>query len=172
MPREISGYEGIYTIDENATIINIVTKTIKHPSVGNHGYYQIDLHRNRERKTLLVHRLMAETFLDNTENKRTVNHKDGNRLNNNLKNLEWATYSENHKHSYDNLGRVAYMFGRYGILNHNSKPVLMYLKSGELVKRYNSIMDAQRDTGIPNNGIVSCLKGRSHVAGGYIWRYE
>ena len=57
---------------------------------------------NKVRTSHLIHRLVAITFLDNPNNKLTVNHKDGNKLNNHLCNLEWATYSENCKHSYDN----------------------------------------------------------------------
>jgi hypothetical protein len=169
--REIKGYEGIYAIDKASTIYNIQTGEIKHPTVGNHGYHSIDLYRNGKRKTLLVHRLMAETFIPNPISKRTVNHKDGNKLNNVLSNLEWATYSENNKHSFDKLGRKAYMAGRFGKLNHNSKPILMYSKNGDLLQRYDSIMDAERNVGILNNSIVNCLKQKSKTAGGYKWRY-
>jgi hypothetical protein len=169
--REIEGYEGVYAIDKDSTIYNVQTKRVKHPSIGNHGYHAIDLYKNGERTTFLVHRIMAATFLPNPTNKRTVNHKDGNKLNNNIDNLEWATYSENNKHSYSKLGRKAYMTGRFGRLNHNSKPVLMYAKNGNLLQKYDSIMDAERATGILNNAIVQCLKEKTKTAGGYKWRY-
>lgn len=171
MKREITGYEGFYVISEDAEIINIKTGEKKKPTVGNHGYCQVDLFRNGQRKTLLVHRIMAETFLDNPEGKRTVNHKNGIKTDNSLSNLEWATYSENHKHSYEKLNRRAYMKGRKGRLNHNSKPVIKLSLNGTPIKRYPSIADAERDTGILNNLIVSCLKGRSKTSGGYRWRY-
>lgn len=168
---EIKGYEGTYSIDENSTIYNVQTNMIKKPSVANNGYYSVTLYKNGQRKTYLVHRLMAETFLSNPCSKRTVNHKDGNKINNKISNLEWATYSENHKHSYEKLGRTAYMQGKFGKLNHNSKPVLMCSKEGVELKKYDALMDAERDTGILNNAICQCLKGKTKVAGGFKWRY-
>jgi len=66
------------------------------------GYCRVTLSVKGKAKSHLVHRLVARTFLRNDENKRTVNHIDGNKQNNNLSNLEWATYSENHKHAFKN----------------------------------------------------------------------
>ncbi len=68
---------------------------------GSHGYATI----RADGKNLLVHRLVAKRWLGNPEGKRTVNHKDGNKLNNNLDNLEWATDTENNQHSWRELGR-------------------------------------------------------------------
>lgn len=68
---------------------------------------EIHLRKNNKRKCFKVHRLVAEAFLENDDptNKTTVNHIDGNRKNNRVDNLEWATYSENEKHAYDKLHR-------------------------------------------------------------------
>ena len=66
------------------------------------NYYKIDINENGKTKKKLVHRLVASTFIPNLENKPCVNHKDGNKLNNHISNLEWCTYSENTKHAYDN----------------------------------------------------------------------
>ena len=169
--REIKGYEGHYSINETGEIFNIQTGKKKKSSLGNHGYYVVDLFKNNKRKTYLVHRLVADAFLENPQKKRTVNHKDGNRQNNHIENLEWATYSENIKHSYGELGRKAHMTGRIDKLNHNSKPVLMLSLEGVLINKFDSIMGAERKTGVLNNAIVAHLKGRSSQAGGYIWRY-
>lgn len=68
------------------------------------GYFMICLRRNRERHKDVVHRLMAKTYLRNPDGKATVNHKDGNRRNNHISNLEWATYSENSFHKCRVLG--------------------------------------------------------------------
>ena len=68
------------------------------PSISNTGYYRTAL----DNKKVSIHRLVAECFIPNTENKSCVNHKDGNRLNNNSSNLEWSTYSENIQHAWDN----------------------------------------------------------------------
>jgi hypothetical protein len=66
------------------------------------GYYRVDLRENNKLRIASVHRLVANAFLENHENKPVVNHKDGNKLNNLYTNLEWNTYSENNKHAYDN----------------------------------------------------------------------
>ncbi len=73
--------------------------------------YQSMLIGGRKGKRVMIHRVVAELFLPNPEKKRTVNHKDGNKQNNAVSNLEWATHSENHLHSFRELGRVS---GRKG----------------------------------------------------------
>lgn len=65
-------------------------------------YYSVSLFKDGERRTHMIHRLMAEAFIPNPENKMDVNHKDGNKYNNDLANLEWATRSENMKHAFEN----------------------------------------------------------------------
>ena len=111
--KDIKGYKNIYQVSNLGRIkslpkykcynyfrINeIILKQCKQGKPG-HGYYQVVLHKNKIGKGHLVHRLIAEAFIKNTLNKKTVNHKDGNKLNNNLDNLEWMTQSENCKHAY------------------------------------------------------------------------
>lgn len=72
---------------------------VLNPSVNKYGYHQIVLTENGTRKTYTVHRLVAEAFIDNKEHKPTVNHIDGNKLNNDYRNLEWATHKEQKDHS-------------------------------------------------------------------------
>lgn len=170
--REIKGYEGLYAVDADGRVFNLRTGKEKKPTIGNHGYLAVDLFKNGQRKTLLVHRLVAEAFIPNPHKKRTVNHKDGNKLNNRISNLEWATHSENHKHSFRKLGRTSYMTGRFGHLNHNSKPILQCSLNGDVIQRFDSIHCAERATGILNNAICACLRGRARTSGGYKWRYE
>lgn len=66
------------------------------------GYCRVTLYNNYKTRLVRVHRLVAEEFIPNPENKRTVNHKDTNKQNNQIDNLEWATYKENMKHACDN----------------------------------------------------------------------
>lgn len=70
--------------------------------VNKQGYLYCNLYHNRHRYSMKSHRLVAETFIPNPENKPCVNHKDGNKLNNHVNNLEWLTVKENTQHSYDN----------------------------------------------------------------------
>ena len=70
------------------------------------GYHRYTFSENNKTKRYLIHRLVAFIFIPNPENKKCVNHKDGNKLNNHKNNLEWCTYSENENHSYKSLGKV------------------------------------------------------------------
>lgn len=172
--RDIAGYEGIYQVSNQGRIksldrfIDIVWQgkivrkplkgKIKTPNVQNNGYYIVWLcDSESNRKALLVHRLVASAFIENPNQFKDVNHKDGNKLNNGVSNLEWCTRSENIKHSYR-------------VLNHrkNSKAI----RCIETDKRYESAADASRVTGINCGGIKHALRGISKTAGGYTWVYE
>lgn len=84
-----------YSINEKGEIKNNITKKILSPSINkDSGYYQIDLWKDNKSKKYTLHRLVANNFIPNLENKPTVDHIDGNRLNNDISNLRWATYSE------------------------------------------------------------------------------
>lgn len=75
------------------------------PIKNKNGYLQFALNKNAKRKMVYVHIIIAETFIENPRELNTVNHKDGNKLNNNVDNLEWCSYSENNLHSYKILKR-------------------------------------------------------------------
>lgn len=111
--KDIEGQEGLYqvsslgrvrSLDRCVTTIDSNKHNYKgqilNPTAGKNHYPTIKL-RTKEgtRKTFKVHRLVASAFLPNVKNKATVNHKDGNKLNNQLDNLEWATFSENNYHA-------------------------------------------------------------------------
>lgn len=84
-----------YSINEQGEVRNDLTGKIKKPFVNlKNGYLTVDLYRHNKSQKVTVHRLLAEAFIPNPENKPTVDHKDGNRQNNSLDNLRWATYSE------------------------------------------------------------------------------
>jgi hypothetical protein len=93
----VVGFEDFYEISSKGRISNY--RKILNPFVNNSGYLVIDLKVNGIRYKKLMHRLVAEAFLNNPFNKKEVNHKDGNKLNNSIDNLEWVTSSENKKHA-------------------------------------------------------------------------
>jgi len=109
--EDVEGYEGIYKVSDkgdvkslNRTIINkngkkqfYNGKNLK-KSVSNNGYVVFHLCKNNKVKVFLGHRLVAQAFIENTYNKKYVNHKDSVRTNNNFSNLEWVTSSENRVH--------------------------------------------------------------------------
>lgn len=85
-----------YSINENGMVRNDNTEHIKQPYPNkDNGYLIVDLCMNNKSKKVPIHRLVAEAFIPNPENKATVDHIDGNRKNNSIDNLRWATYSEN-----------------------------------------------------------------------------
>jgi hypothetical protein len=115
---EIEGYNGYYRITDNGELHNpkkrMKTYRLKC------GYDAIILTFNKKRKHFLIHRLVATYFISNPDNKKEVNHKDCNKLNNNVCNLEWVTSSENQKHAVAN-GRCQYLFDRPNTLGKKHK---------------------------------------------------
>lgn len=109
----------------------------------------------------LVHRLVAEAFLEEYDEKLDVNHKDGNRTNNNVDNLEMMTRSENQLHAYNILKRK-----RIG------KEILQYDLKNNFIKEYESACMASRETNICRSCISDCCNGKLKIAGGYIWRFK
>ena len=108
--KDIEGFEGIYQISNQGRVKSLPKKKnnrysffwtkekILKPTIISGGYYSMGLVRDKKRTHKLVNRLVAEHFIPNPDNKRTVNHKDGDRTNNNDWNLEWSTYSEQELH--------------------------------------------------------------------------
>jgi hypothetical protein len=94
----------------------------------------------------LIHRLVALAFIENEFDKPCVNHIDGNKNNNNASNLEWCTFSENEKHSYQILNKrpVKSGSGKFGELSHSSKPVAAISSHGEIVFAWGGASEAAR----------------------------
>jgi len=97
--KPIKDFDG-YFISNFGRVKNSKGKILKY-YVQNSGYQVIKLHKNKKGHHKLIHRLVAETFIDNPNNKPEVNHKDGNKQNNKVENLEWVTPSENRKHAIE-----------------------------------------------------------------------
>ena len=89
-----------YSITENGIITNIKTMCIKKHWLGKNGYYYVDLQQNGIKQKIAIHRLLAIHFIPNSSNKEQVNHIDGNKLNNNVSNLEWVTRQQNTQHAF------------------------------------------------------------------------
>lgn len=107
--RPIKGYEGIYEVSNMGKIKSLnppksKTPIIRKPFHYGGGYQQMAICKNKVRNQILVHRVVAQTFVPNPHNKPEVNHINGNKSDNRAENLEWCTSSENQIHAYKELG--------------------------------------------------------------------
>jgi hypothetical protein len=184
--KPIVGYEGIYFITSGGDVINNLGLK-KKTSVINSGYEMTWLSKNNKSKGRTVHRLVAEAFITNPDNLPQVNHKDGNKLNNCVENLEWTSRSQNMKHLFRiGLGEGTRLKARermkmigkaYAQKNGDhlrklskktSKPVYQLDMDGNIINRFDSINEANRVTGA--TGIHYVLNGKYSQAGGFKWK--
>jgi hypothetical protein len=159
--KDIEGYEGLYKVSTTGQVKSIKRNKLKAFELKTGGYYNTLLWKNNKSYNKRINRLVALTFIPNPENKPYVNHKDGNKLNNNDWNLEWVTDSENKKHAM-NVLKIQY-----------GPPIKIkqYSISGKLIKIYKSITEAAKKTKIHGVNISYCAKGKRNTAGGFIWKY-
>ena len=131
------------------------------------GYNVIDLCRGVDRKQFRLHRLVALAFIPNPDNLPQVNHKDENKQNNNVSNLEWCDSKYNNNYGTRTKRLSETQLNR----KDQSKAVKQFTKDGVFIKEYPSMKEAERQTGFYQTAISSCCKGRYKQAYGYIWRY-
>lgn len=156
----IKGYEGLYEVSDKGRVrsLKFGKERILKPGRMTKGYLTVGLCKNGEQKMYLVHRLVAKTFIPNPDNLPQVNHKDENKENNSVQNLEWCTDKYN---------------TNYGTRTQRaSKPILQYTKSGELVREWKSASDVERNLGYAHQHISSCCTGRYKSAYNFIWKYK
>ena len=187
--KDVVGYEGYYQVSNLGRVRSLdrvitdkrgVVKNhkgfVKKLTPGNHGYMTAELSRDGKHTRCLVHRLVAEAFIPNKENLPSINHKDENKHNNHVGNLEWCT------HKYNNGYGTAPDRTRDKIRELGQMRAVVQLSlSGEKINEYESISDASRKTGVSLHGIWKAANGgynahgkwvRINMAGGYKWGYS
>ncbi|MDM8221998.1 HNH endonuclease, partial [Limosilactobacillus vaginalis] len=125
------------------------------------GYLYVILRKNGEDNTKTVHRLVCETFLTNPYKLPQINHKDENKHNNYVSNLEYCTAKQNTNYG-TRIKRIA---------QKHKKSVIQLTVKGEFVKRWPSVIEAGRMLGIAHSDISRCCKGKAKTTGGYCWKY-
>jgi len=180
MWKEILGYEGYYEVSSKGEVRSldrevcvkvgdsIVIRKLKGKLMkltegvlqnGAPGYMVVNLRKEGVSNVVPVHVLVAKSFLNNPTNLPLVNHIDGDKHNNNISNLEWASYSENNSHAL-----------RTGLRSPKQCTINQYTISGVLLKTYSSVIDASQSVGISREAISHCINGRSKRAGGFVWK--
>lgn len=156
----IKGYEDRYLVSSKGRIYSLTRQIMLKPVI-ERNYYRVQLFNGEKFKHIFIHRLVAENLIPNKSNHPEVNHKDENKLNNCVDNLEWCTRKYN----------VNYGTAIHRSLNKRGKKIYQYSKDEKLVNQYESLMDAERITNIPNGNISACCRGSRNTAGGYIWKH-
>lgn len=170
--KDIVGYEGLYQVSnlgrikslsrfkkcgKENTIGYIKPECILKPNKQKSGYCYITL-KGKQTKFTTIHRLVAQAFIPNPNDYPCVNHKDENKSNNNVYNLEWCTKAYNN--SYNNKDQRC------------CKPVLQYDLNGNFIKEWKSAREVYNVLKIQYKNISKCCKGERNKAGGYIWKFK
>lgn len=157
--KEINGFSN-YKISNMARVQNITTKIIlKHIE---RDYINVNLYNNKKLKRFAIHRLIATHFIDNPDNKKVVNHKNGNKFDNRIENLEWTTTSENIQHAHDN-GLIKGSSLKVKIQKINSK-------TKQILQEWDSVSQALKELAIPNTIFSRYLRDKVIVDNVYFVR--
>lgn len=151
-----------YEISNLGNVRNSITGKLLKGRLSKSGYLQVSIKliNTNNFTNKYIHRLVGIYWIENPEHKREINHKDGNKTNNCIDNLEWVSPSENQKHRHS-----------IGITKTSNRRVGKFTKQGELLVAYNSIVEAARQEGRPRVSIDNVLQGHNHTLYGYVWKY-
>lgn len=136
------------------------------------GYLMVRFYNDAVERKWFVHILVARIFIENTNNDPQVNHKDGDRKNNVVTNLEWTTPLGNSKHAINVLNKQVGGYSMLGSDNPNARPVIQFSLSGVKVKEWDCISDANKELLIKSNHITDCCSGKLKQAYGFKWAYK
>lgn len=152
--RDITEYEGFYQVSTLGRVKNSRSGRILKGRKTRNGYLKVDLCKNGKPKSYLVHRLVAQAFIPNPQNKPEVNHIDEDKENNYVENLEWCTAKENINYGTRTL-RI-------------SKPIICV----ETGIEYCGVRECARQIGLNQSNITKVLKGKYKTTGGYTFKYK
>lgn len=170
---KIIPYYENYMISNLGRAKSLLTNTILNQRLSNNGYLRFNARKCNVKyekpKTMMTHKLVAENFLNKIEGKDYVNHKDGNKQNNRVDNLEWCTAQENTIHSF----LIGTQKARRGKENKLSIKIYQYDKeTKELLNVFYGTPEAQRQTGINHRDIRNNCIGKQKTCKGFIFSYK
>lgn len=165
--RDIDEFEGKYQVSslgrvKSLNYMNMKKERCLNPAKNTRGYFQVNLCKNGKIYKHYVHRLVADAFIPNTENLSQVNHKDENKENNNVVNLEWISQKDNINYGTARKRTTKNMTGP-----KKAKPVIC-VETGTV---FYSGKEAERQTGASNSAINACCRGKLKTTKGFHWRY-
>ena len=159
--KPIDGFEDYYSVSNHGQIFSIRRRKILRPKVDRYGYKQVVLSVGGKSYYKPVHRLVAQSFVENPNNYPTVNHINEIKADNRAVNLEWLSVAANDNHGTRNQ-RMS--------MSKCNQPIEQVFPDGTTVQ-YLGVKDAARKTGINRCCIAQCCKNIRKTAGGYQWRY-
>lgn len=180
--KAIPGFEGRYEVSDKGRIRtcsngrwgNRQSCRIMSLKVNTVGYFCVNLYKpfsGGKSTCQMVHRLVAEAFIPNPENKPQVNHIDGNKLNNKVENLEWVTASENKYHAVRTGLQKPSKKQKEITIQRCSIPVVVFDADMNEVGRFGSAKDAARATGADHSAVTKCCRGKLKTTKGFYYKY-
>ena len=167
--KDVVGYEGLYQVSDKGRVksLKFGKEKILKPEKLKNGYLRVNLYKNEKQKHFLVHRLVALTFLRNPQNLSDINHKDEDKTNNSVQNLEFCDRKYN-----CNFGSRNQRVAEKNTNGKLSKPVLQFTLDGKFVREFKSGMDIKRNLGYSCGNISSCCTGKRKSAYKFVWKYK
>ena len=175
--RDILDFEGLYQVSNLGRVKslwftnNVYNKKYRKDRIlkattTHSNYVQVALRKSNKMYHRLVHRLVAQAFIENPSQLPQVNHKDGNKKNNVVDNLDWVSPRENQLHAVKIGLRAS------GGKCYNAKAVIQYDMQDNFIKEYSSISQASKETNSNAINILKCCKGQRNKCNNYKWKYK
>ena len=181
--KDIKGYEGLYRVSNQGRVLSLNYRGSRRTEILNQrktqkGYMTVGLSKDGQERKYMVHRLVAQAFIPNPDNKSQVDHKNTKRDDNRAANLKWVTARENannplsKKHlSKAVTGSQNPFYGHISSMHHGSRKIIQLTEDGQLVRTWNAMADVTREMDWDYRKISQCCSGQIKSAFGFKWMY-
>ena len=185
--KDINGFEGYYQVSNLGRVKSIervieylsygkkktkkICEKIFKPQFNKSGYYMVNLSVNNMHYPKQIHRLVAEAFIPNPDNKPQVDHINTIRTDNRVENLRWCTQQENTDNPLSKAKHKEYYSEHIGSNHHCARKIIQFTADNELLDVYDCIKDASEKLNVDRAHISSCCSGKRKTAGGSRWKY-